>query len=185
MALLKDGTRIYGNLQVDGNIVVGTTATISGNVDVTGNVTAYGTVSGVTLYGASLQFSDTSVQSTAYRISRSTYNTSAPSASLDNLQVGINLGWQPYFTPVNPGTVNVSVSLSTIIQPAATPGVITGSAVATYSIYSYLGPGPVSFANPYESVSGIVTDEDAGKAYQVTWFAGPTASQGYVSIQQI
>lgn len=135
-------------------------------------------------YDGELTFPDSTRQSTALRINRSSFNVAAPIAVLDNLQIGINLGWQPYLTCVNVGSANAGVSTFYLSVAAGQPTTELGTVVLTNGLYSYFAGGSLGFANPNESLQGTVTDFDAGKTYSCTWYA-TSSGQGYVSIQQI
>ena len=135
-------------------------------------------------YDAELTFPDGTRQSTALRINRSNFDVAAPIAVLDNIQIGINLGWQPYLTCVNVGSANAGVSTFYLSVASAQPTTELGTVVLTNGLYSYFAGGALSFANANESLQGMVTDFDSGKTYSATWYA-TSAGQGYVSLQQV
>lgn len=132
---------------------------------------------------ATLSWPDTTVQNTAYRISRSEYDVAGPSAVLDSLQIGVNVGWQPYLTCVGVATMNGGVSGHYTNQASSSPLTQLGSVSLVENMYSYFN-GSLTFAVANESLTAIVTNYDTGQTYNCSWYA-TSSGKGYVSIQQI
>lgn len=150
------------------------------------NVWTFGTDGGLTLPGGVgiITYGDTTQQDTAFLITRSAFNVAGPNSLLDNIQIGINLGWQPYITCTNANTVNVGVSSTYLSVAGSSPTTEVGAFLLNIGVYSYFAGGTRTFANPNESLIATTVDYDNGKAYSCVWYA-TSSGQGYTTIQRI
>ena len=130
-------------------------------------------------------FPDSTVQTTAYQVVRSAYNTQYPSVRINNAQFNINNSGNPTVGAIA-GTW--SGGYTATFQTAAGGSYVVygvGSATATWTSIASYGFG-VTFGAAGDRAVGLFSDDTNGHQYRVTWVAGSGGTgYGFIEVEQL
>jgi len=130
-------------------------------------------------------FPDSTVQTTAYQVVRSAYNTQYPSVRINNAQFNIDSSWNPTVGAIA-GTW--SGGYTATFQTAAGGSYVVygvGSATATWTSIASYGFG-VTFGAAGDRAVGLFSDDTNGHQYRVTWVAGSGGTgYGFIEVEQL
>ena len=130
-------------------------------------------------------FPDSTVQTTAYQVVRSAYNTQYPSVRINNAQFNIDSSWNPTVGAIA-GTW--SGGYTATFQTAAGGSYVVygvGSATATWTSVASYGFG-VTFGAAGDRAVGLFSDDTNGHQYRVTWVAGSGGTgYGFIEVEQL
>ena len=165
----------------DGNLTVPTGGAITAsdaNVHIAGNI--------VLGSNGNITFSDSTIQTTAYQVVKSAWNTQYPSVRMGNALFNIDNAGNPTVGAVS-GTW--TGGYTAVYQTAAGSYLAlgTGSASATWSSVASYGFG-VTFAAAGDQAIGYFSDDTNGQMYRATWIAGssgPSTGYGYIQVEQL